>query len=418
MKIVVAGQGYVGLPLAVRAAEVGHQVIGYEVDAHRVEQLAAGHSFAEDVASPRLRAVLDFGVYSATTDAAALDGFDIAVITVPTPLRDGVPDLTYIETCARTVGEHLRPGATVVLESTTYPGCTEELLVPILEKASGLRVGVDFLAGFSPERIAPGNKRWSFEGTPKVVSGIDAKSLDVIKAFYDGIFQTTVPVSGTKVAELAKLLENTFRLVNISLVNELAMLAEPLGVNIWEAIDAAATKPFGFTRFTPGPGVGGHCLPVDPLFLSWKVEQELGLPFRFVDLADDVNRRMPDYVVQRVVDGLDKRGLPIKGSRILLLGLTYKYNATDLRNSPSAQVAELLTNLGAEVRGADPNVQDSDIGKLNVPRVEASPQEVATADAVVLLMDHTRFDLGMIEETASYVLDCRNRLSGAHVETL
>ena len=418
MKIVVAGQGYVGLPLGVRAAEVGHRVIGYEVDAHRVQQLAAGHSFAEDVASPRLRAVLDSGAYSATTDAAALDGFDIAVITVPTPLRDGVPDLTYIAACARTVGEHLRPGATVVLESTTYPGCTEELLVPILEKASGLRAGVDFLSGFSPERIAPGNKRWSFEGTPKVVSGIDAKSLDVIKGFYDGIFQTTVPVSGPKVAELAKLLENTFRLVNISLVNELAMLAEPLGVNVWEAIDAAATKPFGFTRFTPGPGVGGHCLPVDPLFLSWKIEQELGVPFRFVDLADDVNRRMPDYVVQRVVDGLDKRGLPIKGSRILLLGLTYKYNATDLRNSPSARVAELLTNLGAEVCGADPNVQDSDIGRLNVRWVEASPQEVATADAVVLLMDHTRFDLGMIEETASYVLDCRNRLSGAHVETL
>ncbi|WP_406381405.1 nucleotide sugar dehydrogenase [Streptomyces sp. NBC_00117] len=418
MQIVVAGQGYVGLPLAVRAAEVGHRVIGYDVDAHRVQQLTAGHSYVEDVTAERLRAVLDCGDYSATTDPSALAGFDLAVITVPTPLRDGVPDLTYIETCARTLGEHLRPGATVVLESTTYPGCTEELLVPILEKASGLWAGEDFLAGFSPERIAPGNKRWSFDGTPKVVSGIDAKSLDVIKGFYDGIFQTTVPVSGPKVAELAKLLENTFRLVNISLMNELATLAAPLGVNIWEAIDAAATKPFGFTRFTPGPGVGGHCLPVDPLFLSWKIEQELGTRFRFVDLADDVNRHMPDYVVQRVVDGLDKRGLPVKGARILLLGLTYKYNATDLRNSPSARVAELLTGLGAEVRGADPNVPESDTSKLNVPRVDASPQEVAAADAVVLLMDHTRFDLTVIEKNASHVLDCRNRLSGANVETL
>ncbi|MFJ8313810.1 MULTISPECIES: nucleotide sugar dehydrogenase [unclassified Streptomyces] len=418
MQIVVAGQGYVGLSLAVRAAEVGHRVIGYDVDAHRVQQLVAGHSYVEDVTCARLRAVLDSGDYAATADASALAGFEIAVITVPTPLRDGVPDLTYIETCARTLGEHLRPGATVVLESTTYPGCTEELLVPILEKASGLWAGDDFLAGFSPERIAPGNKRWSFDGTPKVVSGIDAKSLDVIKGFYDGIFKTTVPVSGPKVAELAKLLENTFRLVNISLMNELATLAAPLGVNLWEAIDAAATKPFGFTRFTPGPGVGGHCLPVDPLFLSWKVEQELGTPFRFVDLADDVNRHMPDYVVQRVVDGLDKRGLPVKGSRILLLGLTYKYNATDLRNSPSARVAELLTGLGADVRGADPNVQESDTSKLNVTRVDASPQEVAAADAVVLLMDHTRFDLTMIEKDASYVLDCRNRLSGANVETL
>ncbi|TBO61115.1 nucleotide sugar dehydrogenase [Streptomyces kasugaensis] len=418
MQIVVAGQGYVGLPLAVRAAEVGHHVIGYDVDAHRIRAVAAGQSYVEDVASARLRAVLDSGNYAATTEAAALAGFDIAVITVPTPLRDGAPDLTYIETCARTLGEHLRPGATVVLESTTYPGCTEELLLPILEKASGLRAGEDFLAGFSPERIAPGNKRWSFDGTPKVVSGIDARSLEVIKGFYDGIFQTTVPVSGPKVAELAKLLENTFRLVNISLVNELATLAAPLGVNVWEAIDAAATKPFGFTRFTPGPGVGGHCLPVDPLFLSWKIEQELGGPFRFVDLADDVNRHMPGYVVQRVVDGLDKRGLPVKGSRILLLGLTYKYNATDLRNSPSARVAELLIGLGAEVRGADPNVQESDTSKLNVPRVDASPQEVAAADAVVLLMDHSRFDLAMIEKNAPYVLDCRNRLSGANVETL
>ncbi|WEH35511.1 nucleotide sugar dehydrogenase [Streptomyces sp. AM 4-1-1] len=260
MQIVVAGQGYAGLPLAVRAAEGGHRVVGYDVNAHRVRQLAAGQSYVEDVASDRLRAVLDSGVHSAAADAAALAGFDIAVITVPTPLRDGVPDLTYIKTCARTLGGHLRPGATVVLESTTYPGTTEELLLPILEEASGLKAGEDFQAGFSPERIAPGNKRFSFEETPKVVSGIDAKSLDVIKAFYDGVFRTTVPVSGPKVAELAKLLENTFRLVNISMVNELATLTERLDVNIWEAIDAAATKPFGFTRFTPGPGVGGHCL--------------------------------------------------------------------------------------------------------------------------------------------------------------
>lgn len=418
MQIVVAGQGYVGLPLAVRAAEVGHRVVGYDVDTRRVQELAAGQSYVEDVDSSRLRAVLDAKAYSATADAAALDGFDIAVITVPTPLRDGVPDLTYIESCARTLGEHLRRGATVVLESTTYPGTTEELLLPILEKTSGLKGGVDFLAGFSPERIAPGNPRWSFEGTPKLVSGIDAKSLEVIKSFYDGIFSTTVPVSGPKVAEMAKLIENVFRFVNISLVNEMATLAKPLGVNIWEAIDAAATKPFGFTRFTPGPGVGGHCLPVDPVFLSWKVQQELGLPFRFVELAADVNQHMPDYVVRRLVEALDKRGMPVKGSRILLLGLTYKYNATDLRNSPSARVAELLIDLGAEVLGAEPNIPDGHDTKLNVPRVDATPDEVAAADAVVLLMDHPRFDLPMIERCATYVLDCRNRLSGANVETL
>ena len=415
MQIVVAGQGYVGLPLAVRAAEVGHHVVGYDVDSHRVQQLAAGHSYVRDVDSARLHAVLDSGTYSATTNTAVLAGFDIAVITVPTPLRDGVPDLSYIESCARTLGEHLRPGATVVLESTTYPGTTEELLLPILEEVSGLQGGVDFLAGFSPERI--GNKRWSFD-TPKLVSGIDATSLDVIKGFYDGIFETTVPVSGTKVAELAKLLENIFRFVNISMVNEMAMLAGSLGVDIWEAIDAAATKPFGFTRFTPGPGVGGHCLPVDPMFFSWKAQQELGVPFRFAELAADVNRHMPDYVVRRLVEALDKRGMPVRGSRLLLLGLTYKYNATDLRNSPSARVAELLIDLGAEVRGAEPNIPDGDDTRLNVLRVDATPDEVAAADAVVLLMDHPLFDLPMIEKCATYVLDCRNRLSGMNVETL
>ena len=415
MQIVVAGQGYVGLPLAVRAAEVGHRVVGYDVDLHRVQQLAAGQSYVRDVDSSRLRAVLDSGAYRATADANALAGFDIAVITVPTPLREGAPDLSYIESCARTLGKHLCSGAAVILESTTYPGATEELLLPILEEVSGLKGGSDFLAGFSPERI--GNKRWSFE-TPKLVSGIDGESLAVVKGFYDSIFQTTVPVSGTKVAELAKLIENTFRFVNISMTNELAMLAASLDVNIWEAIDAAATKPFGFTRFTPGPGIGGHCLPVDPMFLSWKAQQELGVPFRFAELAADVNRHMPDYVVHRLVNALDKRGISASGSRILLLGLTYKYNATDLRNSPSTRIAELLNALGAEVHGAEPNLPSGDDARLNVPRVEATPDEVTDADAVVLLMDHPKFDLTMIEKNAAYILDCRNRISGANVETL
>ncbi|MFE2270732.1 nucleotide sugar dehydrogenase [Streptomyces lavendulae] len=418
MQIVVAGQGYVGLPLAVRAAEAGHRVVGYDVDLDRVRRLTAGDSYVQDVPSSRLRAVLDAGAYSATADATALAGFDIAVITVPTPLRDGVPDLSFVEACARTLGNHLSRGAAVVLESTTWPGTTEELLLPLLEEASGLKAGVDFLAGFSPERIAPGNQRWSFETTPKLVSGIDARSLDVIRGFYDSIFHTTVPVSGPKVAELAKLIENTFRLVNISMINELATLTDRLGVNIWEAIDAAATKPFGFTRFTPGPGVGGHCLPVDPLFLAWKIREELGVPFRFAELAHDVNRRMPDYVVRRVAQALDQRGKTLSGSRILLLGLTYKINATDLRESPSTRVAELLVNHGAQVRGADPNVPDGDHASLNVPLVDASEEEIAAADAVVLLMDHATFDLPMIGKSAPYVLDCRNRLSGPHVETL
>ncbi|WP_369206105.1 nucleotide sugar dehydrogenase [Streptomyces sp. PU-14G] len=418
MHVVVAGQGYVGLPLAVRAAEVGHRVIGYDVDRHRVKQLATGESYVEDVASARLRAVLDSGAYSASSEAGAPAGFDIAVITVPTPLRDGAPDLACVETCASTLGAHLRPGATVVLESTTYPGTTEELLLPILEKASGLIAGADFHVGFSPERIDPGNKKWPFDKTPKVVAGIDAASLDVIKGFYDGLVQTTVPVSSTKVAELTKLIENIFRHVNIALVNEIAMLAKSLGVNIWEAIDAAASKPFGYMRFTPGPGVGGHCLPIDPLFLSWKVERAVGVPFRFVELANDVNRHMPDYVIRRLIEAFNTRHKTVNGSRVLLLGLAYKPNTSDARESPSTRIAELLLDLGAEVRGADPHVVGDIHADARLIQVEATVQEIAAADAVVLLTDHAGFDYEAVLEHAPYVLDCRNRLPGANVDVL
>ncbi|MFE7358030.1 nucleotide sugar dehydrogenase [Streptomyces sp. NPDC057543] len=418
MHVVVAGQGYVGLPLAVRAAEVGHRVVGFDVDPHRVQQLATGESYVEDVASARLRAALDSGAYCVTAEAAALPRFDIAVITVPTPLRDGVPDLTYVESCAHTLGEHLRPGATVILESTTYPGTTEELVLPILEKASGLIAGADFHVGFSPERIDPGNKTWPFEKTPKVVAGIDAASLDVVKGFYDGLVETTVPVSGPKVAELTKLIENTFRHVNIALVNEIAMLSRPLGVNAWEAIDAAASKPFGYMRFTPGPGVGGHCLPIDPSFLSWKVERAVGVPFRFVELANDVNAHMPDYVVRRLMEAFNTRRMAVSGSRVLLLGLAYKANTSDARESPSARVAELLLDLGAKVRGADPHVVDDIRTDARLIRVVATAEEIAASDAVVLLTDHTEFDYESILEHAPYVLDCRNRLSGVNVDVL
>jgi UDP-N-acetyl-D-glucosamine dehydrogenase len=418
MRVVVAGQGYVGLPLAVRAAEVGHQVVGYDVDARRVKRLAGGESYVEDVASSQIRAVLDSGDYRATDDATQVAGFDIAVITVPTPLRDGVPDLSYIESCSRTLGGHLRAGATVVLESTTYPGTTEELMVPILEEASGLLAGRDFHVGFSPERIDPGNKTWSFVRTPKVVSGIDAASLSVVQAFYDGIVDTTVPVSSPKEAELAKLIENTFRHVNIALVNEMAMFAKALGIDVWEAIDAAASKPFGFMKFTPGPGVGGHCLPIDPSFLSWKVERAVGVPFRFVELANDVNNHMPDYVVRRLMEAFNERRKTVNGSRILMLGLAYKPNTSDARESPSTRVAELLLNLGADVRGADPHVVDDIHADARLKRVEATAEEIAAADAVVLLADHAEFDYEMVVENARYVLDCRHRLSGPNVEVL
>ncbi|MEV6673251.1 nucleotide sugar dehydrogenase [Streptomyces sp. NPDC051162] len=418
MHVVVVGQGYVGLPLAVRAAEVGHQVVGYEVDRRRVGRLVGGESHVEDIPNARLRPLLASGAYRPSADSTAMAGFDLAVITVPTPLRDGAPDLSHIEAAGEGLAAHLRPGATVVLESTTYPGTTEELLAPLLEKGSGLLAGSDFHLGYSPERIDPGNPAWRLENTPKIVSGIDGESLRAVDNFYRELVEHTVPVSSCKEAELTKLLENVFRHVNIALVNELAVLAHDLRIDIWEVIDAAATKPFGFMRFSPGPGVGGHCLPIDPSFLSWRVERALGRSFRFVELANDVNSHMPDYVVRRLMEAFNGRRMAVRGSRVLLLGLAYKANTSDVRESPSARVAELLLDLGAEVRGADPHVVNDICTDPRLIRVEATAEEISGSDAVVLLMDHADFDYEAILEHAPYVLDCRSRLSGANVDVL
>ncbi|WP_033218759.1 nucleotide sugar dehydrogenase [Kitasatospora phosalacinea] len=435
MRVVIAGQGYVGLPLAVRAAEVGHRVVGYDVDERRIKRLAVGESYVEDIPGERLRPLLDAGAYLPSADPADVAGFDVAVITVPTPLRDGAPDLSYIEASARLLARHLKPGATVVLESTTYPGTTEELLAPLLEAGSGLRAGADFHLGYSPERIDPGNPVWKLENTPKVVSGTTPEGLEAVTGFYGQLVERTVPVSSCKEAELTKLLENTFRHVNIALVNELAMFAHDLGIDVWEAIDAASTKPFGFLRFTPGPGVGGHCLPIDPSYLSWRVERALGQSFRFVELANDVNSHMPDYVVRRLTEALNQRRRSVNGSRVLVLGLAYKANTGDARETPAARVVDLLTRQGAEVRAADPHVVAGvHVAEPHVPgqrtaaheggplaavhRVEATPEELAAADAVVLLADHDEFDYEAVTTHARYVLDCRRRLTGATVEVL
>jgi UDP-N-acetyl-D-glucosamine dehydrogenase len=361
---------------------------------------------------------LQSGAYSASADARACAGFDIAVITVPTPLRDGIPDLAYIESAARTLARFLRPGATVVLESTTYPGTTEELVAPILEEGSGLTAGVDFHLGYSPERTDPGNEKWNLATTPKVVSGIDAESLAAVAAFYETIVERVVPVSGPKVAELAKLLENTFRHVNIALVNELAIFANSLDIDVWEAIDAASTKPFGFMRFVPGPGVGGHCLPIDPSYLSWRVQRALGKSFRFVELANDINNHMPDYVVQRLTAAFNEQRRSVNGSRVLLLGLAYKKNTGDARESPAVRVAKLLLDMGAEVRATDPHVVEEMHIDTRIARVAATEEEIAQADAVVLLADHDAFDLDVVVRHARYVLDCRRRLDGPNVEKL
>ena len=409
-KVVVIGQGYVGLPIAMRAVEVGYDVIGLDNDATRVARLVAADSFVEDVSSDEVAAALASGRFMASTDPSVAVGFDVAVITVPTPLRESVPDLSYIETAARSLAPYVRAGALVVLESTTYPGTTEELMLPILEDGSGLKGGVDFFAGYSPERIDPGNPVWTFVSTPKVVSGIDAASLVEVEAFYGSLVDRVVPVSTCRAAELTKLLENTFRHVNIALVNELAVFAQQLDIDVWEAIDAASSKPFGFMKFTPGPGVGGHCLPIDPSYLSWRVRQSLGRQFRFVELANDVNDHMPDYVVTRLTLALNERSKPVRGSSILLLGLTYKKNSSDARESPAVKVAELLLELGAELEVVDPHLSESP-RSLRDLAVGAKPsREIADYDAVVLLTDHDAFDFIGIAESATLVLDTRHRM--------
>jgi UDP-N-acetyl-D-glucosamine dehydrogenase len=415
-RLVVVGQGYVGLPVAVRACEAGFDVVGLDLDEGRVKRIAAGESITEDVSDEQVAAALATGRFRPTTDAADCAGFDLAIISVPTPLREGNPDLSHIESAARTLAGHLTPGACVVLESTTYPGTTEELVGPLLEEGSGLVVGDDFHLGYSPERLSPGDPELRFETTPKVVSGVDDASLAVVQGLYDRLVERTVPVSGTREAELTKLLENTFRHVNVALINELAMFANDLGIDVWEAVDAATTKPYGYLRFTPGPGVGGHCLPVDPSYLSWRVRSSLGQPFRFVELANDVNEHMPDYVVRRLVVALNERGQAMRGRRVLLLGLSYKRNTGDARESPSLAIARLLLDLGADVAGADPHVED-DLDP-RIERVEATTDEVTRSDATVVLVAHDAFDLGSLLADAPYVFDTQHCVDGPNVEHL
>ncbi len=416
-KLVVVGQGYVGLPLAMRAVEAGFDVVGIDVDEWRVKRLNAGESYVEDVDDDLLATAHHSGRYLASADYADAEAFDVSVITVPTPLREGAPDLRHIGSAGQSLAPLVRPGATVILESTTYPGTTEEYLRPLLEEGSGLCTPEDFFLGYSPERIDPGNSRWRLENTPKVVSGIDEASLEKIRAFYGRVVREVVPVSSLQVAELCKLLENTFRHVNIALVNELSIFAQQLGIDVWEAIDAASTKPFGYMRFTPGPGVGGHCLPIDPSYLSWKVKRSLGHNFRFVELANDINDHMPEYVVHRLILGLNRRSKPIRGSRVLVLGLAYKKNAGDCRESPAIEVARTLCKLGSHVRAADPHV-DACLLPPEVEIVRPTERELERADAVVILTDHDCFDYELVQQAGTYVFDTRNRCRGANVERL
>jgi UDP-N-acetyl-D-glucosamine dehydrogenase len=416
-RLAVVGQGYVGLPLTMLALDAGYEVVGIDLDGSRVERLRRGESYIDDVADGRLRSALGSGRYTASADYADAAGFAVALITVPTPLHDRSPDLSFVVEAARQLAPYVTRGSLVVLESTTYPGTTDDLLRPILERGSGLTAGTDFALGYSPERVDPGNETWTLAVTPRIVAGCDPASLAAVREFYGKLIGHVVPVSSTRAAELTKLLENTFRHVNIALVNEFAIFARELGLDVWEIVRAASTKPFGFMSFQPGPGVGGHCLPIDPTYLSWHVQQATGRRFRFVELANDINDQMPDYVVRRITDGLNKIAKPVRTSTILLLGLAYKKNSSDARESPAVAIIRQLASLGARVTVIDSHVP-ADYLAPEVPRADLTPDVVRGADAVVLVTDHDDVDYGVVMREARWILDCRHRMSGPNVEHL
>lgn len=405
LDLVVVGLGYVGLPLAVEAARSGLQVAGLDHDEATVAALSQGRSHIGDITNPQLAQALSLG-FTPVSDPDVLKTAAAIVICVPTPLHGQMPDLSMVEEATRTIGARLQPNQLVVLESTTYPGTTEDVVLPILEAESGLTGGTDFLLAFSPERIDPGNEKWAIRNTPKIVSGIDPASAQRAVSLYEHICDVVVPVTGTREAEMAKLLENTYRHVNIALVNEMAVFCDELGIDIWEVIAAAATKPFGFEAFFPGPGVGGHCIPVDPNYLSFRV-RELGYQFRFVELAQEINERMPRYVVDRIAALLNEAGKPVKGSRVLLLGIAYKPNTADLRESPALDVADLLAARGAAVSVSDPVVGSSGLADRSLVAVGDPIAAAGQSDVVVILTPHDAFDLEAIVAAAPAVLDTR-----------
>jgi len=405
--LTVIGQGYVGLPLAVEFARAGFSTTGLDTDLDRVTALNAGRSYTPDVDSGVLRAVIEAGSYEATADAAVLERSDVIIICVPTPLRKSKdPDISFVVAAAENVAAHFRPGQLVILESTTYPGTTEELLLPMFQ-ARGARVGVDFFLAFSPERIDPANGKFGIAEIPKVVGGVTPACSRMAALLYGQIIQRVLEVSSPKVAELAKLYENTFRNVNIALANEFSLMGRRLGVNIREVIEAAATKPFGFMPFYPGPGIGGHCIGIDPFYLAWKMRLN-GYEFRFIHLADEINRAMPGYVVELVTEALNERRRCLNGAAILVLGVAYKRGVSDIRESPALEIIATLQEKGAQVCYADPHVPSVDIEGTVLKAVEVTDQRLAAADCVVILTDHAEFDYRQIVDAARLVVDTRS----------
>ncbi|UOV99864.1 nucleotide sugar dehydrogenase [Agrococcus sp. SCSIO52902] len=410
-EVTIIGQGYVGLPLAQAASEAGWTVHGLDVSERMTADLNAGRSHIDDLSDQDVSDMLERG-YRATTDASVISSSEVVIICVPTPLGDGGgPDLTAVRSAVTSVGQNMRPGVLVVLESTTYPGTTDGVVAPMLESLSGLTAGADFDLAFSPERVNPGDPVYGIKNTPKLVGGATPKAGERASSFYASFVDDVVVLSGAKEAETAKLLENTFRHVNIALVNEMAKFCHEMGIDIWEVIRGAGTKPFGFMKFTPGPGVGGHCIPIDPNYLAFHVKNQLGYPFRFVELAQEINNSMPDYVVSRVARLLNEQQRAVNGSRILLLGVTYKPDIADQRESPSTAVAEKLQELGADISFHDPFVDRWRLATGTLARVELEPS-VRDADIVVLLQAHTAYDLTTLQSLAATFFDTRGKTAG------
>ena len=405
--------GYVGMPLAVVFAEAGFNVLGIDPDQRKVDTFNKGVSYIQDVPTEKVVRLHKDGKLNITADFSALKDMDAVSICVPTPLRHtGDPDMSFINSALDQLEKYVHKGMIVVLESTTYPGTTRELMVPKLTEQSGLKVGEDLFLCFSPERVDPGRQDWTTLNTPKVMGGITKDCADVATAWYGGAIKTVVPVSSAEAAEMAKLLENTFRMINIGLVNELAIMCERLGVDVWEVIDAAGTKPFGFMKFTPGPGLGGHCIPIDPLYLSWKMK-EMNYNARFIELASEINTNMPRYVVNRVLDAMNDRGKTLKNSKVLVLGVAYKPDIDDVRESPALDVIALLKKKGADVSYHDPYIPQIHHEKegWKMETVKDVMKAVKESDAVVIVTNHKAYDYKAILDSASFIFDSRNALS-------
>src|SRR5881397_2900030 len=408
----VVGLGYVGLPLAMELVRAGYRVIGFDVNSRVVDSLNAGRSHIQDVSPATVTDAVQAKQFSATADLTRLKEPDVISISVPTPLsKTKDPDVSYVLAATESVKRALRKGQLVVLESTTYPGTTRELMLPALE-STGLKVGEDFFLAFSPERVDPGNERFNTRNTPKVVGGITPECLRVAVAIYQPAIERLVAVSSTEAAELVKILENTFRSVNIGLVNEMAIVCDKLGVNVWEVIEAAATKPFGFMKFTPGPGLGGHCVPIDPHYLAWKM-RTLNYRTRFIELAGEINAAMPEYWVARVVDCLNEQGRAARGSKVLVVGVAYKKDIDDIRESPALDVIRLLQQRGALVSYHDPHVRKLKDEAIDLASLPLTPETLAAADCVVIVTDHSDVDYALVERCARLVVDTRNALEMA-----